>query len=204
MSVFVTVKDNIYEYTEQRSKFIGICTRVKTDGDAAEFLASLRKKYRDCTHICYAFVTDGSARSSDDGEPSGTAGMPIMECISGANLSQTLVAVVRYFGGIKLGAGGLLRAYTHVASQTLAGAARIESADCEIKKVSYDYAVYKKIEKRQLRSLYKLVSIEYNNTVEVTYATLCGSALESEILSLTQGKCTVTDLPPEPIERDIL
>lgn len=203
MNVFVTVKSGEWEFEVQKSLFIAICRRVRTDAEAAEFLADLRRKYKDCTHVCYAYVSGESSRSSDDGEPSGTAGVPIAECIRAADLSETIVAVVRYFGGVKLGTGGLLRAYTRAASEVLAHADKIEIADCDILKASYDYAVWKKIEKRSVQSLYKTVGLEYNKTVDVTYATLNADATENELTALTQGKCEIVRLGKERVERNM-
>lgn len=203
MNMFVTVSNNEYSYEIQRSRFIGFCRRVENDEQAATVLAEIRKQYRDATHVCHAYITEESARSSDDGEPSGTAGMPIMESIRAAGLTNALVAVVRYFGGIKLGTGGLVRAYTQTASEALAGAAKFQVADCDVFTVSYDYAVWKKIEKRQLQSLYKIAGIEYNKTVEVCYATQDADGFLQEIQALTQGKCAVTPQGKRRIERSM-
>ncbi|MDE6398077.1 MAG: YigZ family protein, partial [Clostridiales bacterium] len=177
MNAFVTVTDGSYEYEVSRSRFLGICRRVATDEEAAERLQEIRRQYRDCTHVCYAYVTRESSRSSDDGEPSGTAGAPIMECIRTAGVCDTLVAVVRWFGGIKLGTGGLVRAYTHTASETLGAVGKTEVAQCEVVDAHFAYAVWKKIEKRSLQSLYKLLATVYNKTVDVTYAAQSGDAL---------------------------
>lgn len=201
MSVFVTVEGGDFEYEISRSRFIGICRRVNCDDEAASVLNEIRRKYNDCTHVCYAYVTEQSSRSSDDGEPSGTAGMPIMESIRAAKLSNTLVAVVRYFGGIKLGTGGLVRAYTHTATESLRISPKKEVADCAVFTVCVDYAVWKKIEKRPLQSLYKLLRMEYNKTVDIMYATQDPEALQNEILSLTQGKCEIRRMGNERVER---
>ena len=136
---FLTVADCEYEYIVSKSRFLGFCRRVETADVATEFLSQLRKKYRDATHVCYAFTASDSSRSSDDGEPSGTAGVPIMESITSAGLNETLVAVVRYFGGIKLGTGGLSRAYSYTAMETLSQSKKLEVADCEVYRVSFDY-----------------------------------------------------------------
>ena len=96
-----------------KSRFIGRAYPVQTEDEALSILAAIRKQHYDATHNCYAYVIkDGAARFSDDGEPSGTAGMPMMEVLKAKNLVNTLVIVTRYFGGILLGAGGLVRAYS--------------------------------------------------------------------------------------------
>ena len=203
MSAFVTVKNHTFECEINRSRFIGICCRVRDDDAAMRALTDIRKTYRDCTHVCYAYSTVDGARSSDDGEPSGTAGVPIAECIRSAGVKEVLVAVVRYFGGIKLGTGGLLRAYTAAASGVIAGAAKTEVCDCDIYKVSYDYAVWKKIEKRSMQSLYKIAGLEYNKTVDAEYAVRSGPAFESELTALTQGKAVAEYLGVRRVERDM-
>ena len=203
MNSFVTVKGGEYEFEISKSRFIAFCGRVRTDAEANGILAELRKKYKDCTHICYAYVSGESARSSDDGEPAGTAGAPIAECIRTAGLSETMVSVVRYFGGVKLGAGGLVRAYTKAASEVIARAKRVEAANCELVRAEFDYSVWKKIEKRVVQSLYKITALEYNRTVDVTYAAISASDLEEELCSLTQGKCAFKRLGNCRVERDL-
>lgn len=202
MNAFITVAGGEFEYEVNRSKFIAICRRVCTDAQANEILCELRKKYRDSTHICYAYVSGESSRSSDDGEPSGTAGAPIAECIRSADLNQTLVAVVRYFGGIKLGTGGLVRAYTSAANGAIAVSEKIEVADCGIIKCSFDYPVWKRIEKRSIQSLYKTVRLEYNKTVDVTYAVFDEKSAAEELLTLTNGKCELSYCGIERVERN--
>lgn len=117
------------EIVVKRSRFIGYAVRVETEEEARSFLAHLRHDHRTARHVCHAFVLGpdrDTQRSSDDGEPSGTAGAPILNAIAGrqtspgaAELSDVVVAVVRYFGGVKLGAGGLVQAYSDTAAATL-------------------------------------------------------------------------------------
>ena len=105
-----------------KSKFIGIKKELTSLDEVKPFLLELRKEYKKATHICYAYVYKKevvSEKCSDDGEPSGTAGYPILNVIKKKNLTNVLVAVVRYFGGIKLGAGGLTRAYTKATAEVL-------------------------------------------------------------------------------------
>ena len=100
-------------FTEKKSEFISYAARVENEEDAKAFLEKIRKKHADATHNCYAYILrgTGTARFSDDGEPSGTAGMPILEVLKREGLTGVCVVVTRYFGGILLGAGGLVRAY---------------------------------------------------------------------------------------------
>lgn len=110
------------EFIIERSRFISYCDRVRSEEEARAFVDKIKKQNSLATHNCYAFIADENAnlmRFSDDGEPQGTAGVPILDVIKNRNLRQTVVVVTRYFGGIKLGAGGLCRAYSRAASDVL-------------------------------------------------------------------------------------
>lgn len=108
-----TIKDNnIYELVIKNSKFITILYKVSNISDIENKLNDIRNEYPDATHYCYGYIIDDIKKASDDGEPSGTAGIPIMKVLESNNLTNILCVVIRYFGGIKLGANGLIRAYT--------------------------------------------------------------------------------------------
>ncbi len=109
------------EITEKKSRFISYVSPVSSQEEALAYVESIKKKHYDARHNCYAFVTDGGnvVRYSDDGEPQGTAGKPILEVISGADLRDVVIVVTRYFGGTLLGTGGLVRAYTASAQDGL-------------------------------------------------------------------------------------
>ena len=116
----LSIKDNISnELSIKKSRFITYLYRVDTIDDIKSYLDKLNSKYKDATHICYAYVIDNIKRFSDDGEPQGTAGMPILNVLEGNNLNHVLCCVVRYFGGIKLGANGLVRAYSNCVKSTI-------------------------------------------------------------------------------------
>ena len=123
MKDFLTIKDKIFrhEFVVEKSRFISFACQVSTVGQANFFIESISKQHYDATHNCYAYLTDDGQKFSDDGEPQGTAGMPILNAIKGKNLHNVAVVVTRYFGGIKLGAGGLVRAYGKSASEALDG-----------------------------------------------------------------------------------
>lgn len=113
-------------YTEKRSRFLAFAFHVENEDEVRETVAAYRRKYYDARHVCYAYVlgTDGAhTRSNDDGEPSGSAGKPILGQLRSIDVTFALVIVVRYFGGVKLGTGGLAAAYKAAAAEALAAAA---------------------------------------------------------------------------------
>ena len=115
MTEYITVKNSGEdEFVEKRSRFIGYCKPVKTQDEAVSFINEIRSKHWDATHNVYAYVlSDGQImRYSDDGEPQGTAGVPVLDVIKKMGIVDVVVVVTRYFGGIMLGAGGLVRAYS--------------------------------------------------------------------------------------------
>ncbi len=116
------LKDAQDEFIINKSRFIGHGRPCETEQDALDFLAEMRAKYKDATHNCYAYIIGpnmGVMRYSDDGEPGGTAGMPIIEVMKARAVTNCAVVVTRYFGGVLLGAGGLVRAYTQGAAAAL-------------------------------------------------------------------------------------
>ncbi|MGN1062502.1 MAG: IMPACT family protein, partial [Candidatus Scatosoma sp.] len=127
-------KSEATEKVIEKSRFISYSTHAESEEEARAFLAALQKSHPFATHICYAFICDkqGNAqRFSDNGEPQGTAGMPILENLKNHALVQSALAVVRYFGGVKLGAGGLTRAYFSAAKEHLEKARFSEILPCE-------------------------------------------------------------------------
>ena len=108
------------EFTEKRSRFLGHVRRVESEEEAKAFIAEMKKKYYDARHNCWCYIIrDGAERYSDDGEPQGTAGIPMLEVFRREGLCNVVCVVTRYFGGVLLGAGGLLRAYTKSAKDAL-------------------------------------------------------------------------------------
>lgn len=115
-----TIKNNTSnEIIIKNSKFICFLYKIKNINDINKILNNLREEHKDATHQCYAYILDNIKKSSDDGEPGGTAGIPILKVLENNNLTNILAVVIRYFGGIKLGAGGLVRAYTKSITSTL-------------------------------------------------------------------------------------
>lgn len=117
--MFVIDKENIYEMIIKNSKFISYIYKVNNLNDIEIIINNIKNNYKDATHICYAYKIDNLIKANDDNEPTGTAGLPILKVINKNNLNYTIIIVIRYFGGIKLGAGGLLRAYSKGASNVI-------------------------------------------------------------------------------------
>jgi len=137
------------EYIVQKSRFIGHCFPVETESEALEILEKLRKQYWDATHNCYAYSIGENgqvARFSDDGEPSGTAGLPMMDVLRKNGMTNVLCVVTRYFGGILLGAGGLVRAYTHATADAIRAAGCIEMRPCVQFELEVPYPLWGKVE----------------------------------------------------------
>jgi len=118
--LFTIVKDFRQEIVIEKSRFICTLKKVDSEAEAQEFIKAIKKEFWDATHNCSAYIVDEMAqRSSDDGEPSGTAGLPMLEVLRKNKLTNTAAVVTRYFGGIKLGAGGLVRAYTNSVAEAV-------------------------------------------------------------------------------------
>ena len=158
-----------HEIIIQKSRFIAHVQRTETELDAQEFIQSLKKKYWDATHNCSAYLigeNDQIQKANDDGEPSGTAGVPILEVLKKRKLKDTTVVVTRYFGGIKLGAGGLIRAYGKSASEGLDAVGIVKRKLMQIFHITMDYSWLGKIENELRSSSYILKNIQYQENVE--------------------------------------
>jgi uncharacterized YigZ family protein len=133
-------------FTEKKSLFIGNARPVKTEEEAMEFITKIRKKYGDATHNCYAYMlANGSARYSDDGEPQGTAGVPILSVIQKGGFTDAVIVVTRYFGGILLGAGGLVRAYSASARDAVNASKIVTYAEYTEFSVKCSYSDYQRL-----------------------------------------------------------
>ena len=172
MESFLTVLcDAAGEYTEKRSKFLAVLHPCETEEDAASFLAEIRARHREARHNCYAYcVADGRAkRFSDDSEPHGTAGKPILEVIEGADLYNVVLVVTRYFGGILLGTGGLARAYTEAAKQAVASAKIVRMTPCCVFRTVCPYSDVQRLAKLIETAGGKIETTDYAADVTVTY-----------------------------------
>jgi uncharacterized YigZ family protein len=142
-----SIKENIENIIEiKKSKFITKLYRINNVNDINNILKETNKKYNDSTHICYAYILENTEKCSDDGEPSGTAGIPILNILKKKNLTNILAVVIRYFGGIKLGAGGLVRAYSNSVVDTLKETSIIELEEGYLIEAEFSYDQMKLID----------------------------------------------------------
>ena len=159
------------EYEEKKSRFLSEVHHVESEEEMNEVLSAVRKKHYDARHHCYACVIGENGafvKSSDDGEPSGTAGHPILSVIQGENLTDTLVVVTRYFGGTLLGTGGLVRSYTKSAKDGLLHAALIEKKPGKRLIVCADYTTFGKLRYLLESEGYTPERIDYTDKVEMS------------------------------------
>lgn len=142
VETFFTIKENEYtsELVEKKSKFIATLIKVNSEEEALEKLEVIKKENRDARHNVFAYrIANNSERASDDGEPSGTAGVPMLDILRGAKLQNVLVVVTRYFGGILLGTGGLVKAYSTVTKNAIALAEKVEVKLCNEYEIEIEY-----------------------------------------------------------------
>lgn len=150
----------------QRSSFIGSVDVVSSGDEAESFINKIKKEFFKATHNCFAYRLDKNRfRFSDDGEPSGTAGKPILTILEKHNLEQVVIVVTRYFGGIKLGRGGLLRAYCECAKQTIAQAGVREVIPLQKVKLDYPYNFTNDIENIINKYSGRIISGDYKDKV---------------------------------------
>jgi uncharacterized YigZ family protein len=171
LSHYYTVKGyGEHEIIIQKSRFICYTERVTTEEDAQRFIQQIKKKHNDANHNCSAYLIGENnqiQKANDDGEPSGTAGVPMLEVLKKKNLKDTVVVVTRYFGGIKLGTGGLIRAYGKSVSEGLSAIGVVERKLMRVMHTKIDYTWLGKVENELRSSTFLLKEIHYLNDVEV-------------------------------------
>lgn len=188
--------DSACELVIQKSRFICDCFKVESEKDALERLAAVKKKYPDANHHCYAYSAGLDTvykRHSDDGEPSGTAGMPILSVIENNGLRGVLAVVTRYFGGVKLGAGGLVRAYSKACSEAVAAAGKIKMALSATGEIVIDYNFFNPIE-RFIRNSGNTVILntDYGENITVNIVTHAAwEDIEKEVLNICSGAASL-------------
>ena len=184
------------ELSVKHSKFIAFCASVSDPDEADLFVKSIKKEYSDATHAPYAYILGergDKSRASDDGEPSGTSGAPILDAIKGEGLTNTVVVVVRYFGGIKLGTGGLTRAYGDSALAALRVAEKDAYEKCTIYTVACDYSAAAPIQAKAFSQGGLCLDTSYVNGVSLTVGIPVGQedAFLSAVADVTSGRAVI-------------
>ena len=169
---YFTIKDNISEgfYSEKRSKFLAFAFHVTTEEEIKEIVSEYRKKYYDARHVCWAYMLGAQRtefRANDDGEPSSTAGKPILGQINKNELTDILIIVVRYYGGVNLGTSGLIVAYRTAAAEAIANAEVIKLYDEEVVTYDFPYVMMNDVMKIIKDMSPRIVSQTYDNTCEI-------------------------------------
>lgn len=170
MEKFKTIKNNeVSEIEEKRSKFIASIFYVETIDEVENAIKQVKKKYYDAKHNCYAYIINEKGnilkRFSDDGEPSGTAGSPILNTIEKNNLYNVLIIVTRYFGGILLGTGGLVRAYTEAATKSIEKAGIVEQELGYEIEITITYQDFEKLKYYCNKNNIDITNIEYKENI---------------------------------------
>lgn len=197
MNYFTISQPASDSFTEKKSEFIGYIAPVKTSDEAVQFIDKIRSMHRKARHNVYAYIlrSDNISRYSDDGEPQGTAGVPVLEVLQKRGLTDVCIVVTRYFGGILLGGGGLLRAYSHAASLACDAAHIMDMRLCHRLKISSDYGMYGKIS--YILPDFSVITVNSDFASDVTMEILVLSdkldALRKELTEVTNGTVKVED-----------
>lgn len=186
------------EFVEKKSRFIGYVKPVKTQEEATNFINSIKSKHWDATHNVSAFVLreNNIQRSSDDGEPSGTAGVPTLDVLLKENLVDVCVVVTRYFGGTLLGAGGLIRAYSHSSKIAVEAGHIITMAPCKVLSVSVDYSFYDRLNILLSEFNANIENSEFTDNVTITFSVRENtvSLLQDKLTQLSNGKYILKEI----------
>ncbi|WP_164218324.1 YigZ family protein [Virgibacillus sp. YIM 98842] len=207
-SYYTVKKEGMDEIIIQKSRFIGYVRRVETEEAAQHFIQEIKKKHADATHNCSAYMigeNDQIQKANDDGEPSGTAGVPMLEVLKKQKLKDTAVVVTRYFGGIKLGAGGLIRAYGNTTSQAIKTTGVVKRQLMQGFSITVDYTLLGKLENELRKSEYILETINYMDKVECIVYVESGKEKEFQvwITNLTSDQAEVKQTAKKYIEIDV-
>ena len=183
-------------FEEKKSEFIGYAKRVENEEDAKAFVAEIKNKHKQARHNCWAYVIGqnmGIQRYSDDGEPQGTAGIPILEVMKKSGITDCAVVVTRYFGGVLLGAGGLTRAYTKGASIAVKNAGVVEKVEGLKVSGTIDYDLFGKIQYICAQNNWHIEDTEYTDSVTIHILTEKDKVeeIENEFINSTNGKIVI-------------
>ncbi len=193
MQEYKTVeKASSAEFVEKKSRFIGYVTPIKTQEEAVSFINTIKSKHWDATHNVYAYVLKDNniQRYSDDGEPSGTAGVPVLDVILKSGVVDVCVVVTRYFGGTLLGAGGLVRAYAHGSKIALEAGNIITMGLCSVLCAEVDYSFYDRLTKLLEDFKANVITTDYADNVKVTFSISKSSAddISEKLTDLSNGQ----------------
>lgn len=182
------IKETATQFVEKHSKFLGYVAHTETDEEAVAFIEKIRSIHSDARHNVYAYVLneDNRSRYSDDGEPHGTAGKPILDIINGFNLKDVTVVVTRYFGGILLGTGGLVRAYSKSAKDTLDLAEKVLMVPGETYKIECSYNQYSPLEALIMQFDGLIENTTFEDSVIISF-TLSNDKVSKFLSALTQN-----------------
>ena len=197
MNYFTVSEAAEASFIEKRSEFIGYISPVRTNDEAVEFINTIKAKHRKAKHNVYAYILrqDNISRYSDDGEPQGTAGVPVLDVLQKRGLTDVCVVVTRYFGGILLGGGGLVRAYSHAAALACDAAHTMNMCLCHRISISSDYGMYGKISYVLPNFDTITVSSDFADDVKLEVLVLSErlDALRKELVEITNGSVTIED-----------
>lgn len=186
------------EFIEKKSRFIGYVKPVKTQTEATDFINSIKSKHWDATHNVSAYVLreNNIQRSSDDGEPSGTAGVPTLDVLLKEGVVDACVVVTRYFGGTLLGAGGLIRAYSHASKIALDSGNIITMAACKVLSVSVDYSFYDRLNILLDEFNANIENSEFTDNVTVTFSIKANTVelLQEKLTQQSNGKYLLKEI----------
>lgn len=205
---FTVKKEGTDEIVIQKSRFIGYVRRVETEEAAQAFIQEIKKKHHDATHNCSAYLIgehDQMQKANDDGEPSGTAGIPMLEVLKKQGLKDTAVVVTRYFGGIKLGAGGLIRAYGSTTSQAIQTTGLVKRQLMQGFSIVVDYTLLGKLENVLRNSEYMVEAINYLEQVDFSVYVKTGSeqSFKEWMVDLTNDQATITLMNTAYVEIEV-
>ena len=187
--MYSIIKETVSEIEVERSRFIGIITHIENIEEIKDIITSIKKKYPKARHYCYAATIDGNKKYSDDGEPQGTAGKPMLDVLEKKNLTNVLIVVVRYFGGILLGSGRLLRTYVETTIKTISASEIVKIAEGYEIEFSIDYPNYDIIRNFLKTKGIQIDKVDFLENVLVTTFSL--EDYSEEITSKFYGKVLI-------------
>ena len=197
-----------HEIVIEKSRFIAHIARATSEEEAQAFIQKIKKEHNSATHNCSAYLigeTDNIQKANDDGEPSGTAGVPMLEVLKKRELKDTVAVVTRYFGGIKLGAGGLIRAYGKAVSEGLNHIGVVERQLQQIVHIIVDYTLLGKMENELRNSVYPIKEMNYMEKVEIQMYVPINEkeSFKEWIIDLSNAQSEIVFGEQEYLEKDI-